>query len=59
MCKIKLKQSSISDKEYKQALDFWNNTGCGTIEDYMMLYLKTDVILSVDVFEKLRDKRLE
>ena len=55
----KLKQSSISDKEYKQALDCWNNTGCETIKNYMMLYLKTDVLLSVDVFEKFRDKRLE
>ena len=55
----KLKQSSISDKEYKQALDCWNNTGCETIKDYMMLYLKTDVLLSVDVFEKFRDKCLE
>ena len=54
-----LKQSSISDKEYKQALVCWNSTGCKTIEDYMMLYLKTDVFLSVDVFEKFRDKYYE
>ena len=55
----KLKQSGITDKEYKQALDCWNDTGCETIKDYMMLYLKTDVLLSVEVFERLRDKCLE
>ena len=55
----KLKQRGITDKEYKQAIDCWNNTGCETIKDYMMLYLKTDVLLSVDVFERLRDKFLE
>ena len=41
----RLKQSGIIDKEYKQAIDCWNNAGCRTIKDYMMLYLKTDVIL--------------
>ena len=55
----KLKQSGITDKEYKQAIDCWNNTGCNTIEDYVLLYLKTDLLLSVDVFEKFRDKSLE
>ena len=50
------KQSGITDKEYKQAIDCWKNTGCETIKDYMMLYLRTDVLLSVDVFERLRDK---
>ena len=55
----KLKQNGITDKEYKQAIDIWNNTGCETIKDYMMLYLKTDILLSVDVFENLRDKCLE
>ena len=47
-------ESGITDKEYKQAIDCWNNTGCETIKDYMILYLKTDVLLSVDVFEKFR-----
>ena len=51
-----LKQSGITDKEYKQAIDCWNNTGSKSIKDYMMLYLKTDVLLSVDVFERLSDK---
>ena len=55
----KLKQSGITDKENKQAIDCWNNTGCETIKDYMMLYLKTDVLLSVDVFEKFRAMCLE
>ena len=55
----KWKKSSILHKEYKQAIDCWNNTGCNTIEDCMMLYHKTDVILSLDVFEKFRDNCLE
>ena len=55
----KLKQSSITDKENKQAIDCWNNTGFETIKDHMILYLLTDVILSVDVFEKFRDKCLK
>ena len=54
-----LNQRDITDKEYKQAIDCWNNTGCKSIKDYMMLYLKTDVLLSVDVSERLRDKWLE
>ena len=56
---FKLKQNSITVKEYKQAIDCWNNTGCEIIKDYMMLYLRTDVLLSVDVFEKFRDNCLE
>ena len=55
----KLKQSDITDKEYKQAIDCWKDTKCETIKDYMMLYLKTDVLLSVDVFEKFRAMCLE
>ena len=40
---LKLKQSGITDKEYKQAIDCWKDTKCETIKDYMTLYLKTDV----------------
>ena len=50
----KLKQSGITDKEYKEAIDCWKDTKCETIKDYIMLYLKTYVLLSVDVFEKFR-----
>ena len=52
-------ESGITDKEYQQAIDCWNKTGCKTIKDYMMLCLKTDALLSVDVFEKFRDKCFE
>ena len=55
----KLRQSSITDKEYKHAIDCWNNTGCNTIAGFMMLYLKTHVLLSVDVFKKFRDNSSE
>ena len=55
----KLKQSGITDKEYKQAMNCWKETGGKSIKDYVMLYLKTDVLLSVDVFEKFRDMCLE
>ena len=54
-----MEQSGITDKEYQQALYCWNKTGCKTVKDFMMLYLKTDVLLSVDVFISFRDKRLE
>ena len=54
-----LKQSGITGKEYKQAIDCWKDTGCKSIKDYVMLHLKADVLLSVDVFERLRDKFLE
>ena len=33
----KLKQSGITDKEYKQAIDCWNNTGSKSIKDYDVL----------------------
>ena len=54
-----MKQSGITNEEYRQALDYWKEAGCETIKDSMMLYLKTDVLLSVDVFERLRGKCLE
>ena len=54
-----MKQSGITDKEYEQAIDCWKDTKCETIKDYMMLYLKADVLLSVEVFEKFRAMCLE
>ena len=53
-----MKPSCITNEEYKQASDCWKESGCETIKDYMMLYPKTDVFLSVDIFVKLRVKCL-
>ena len=50
----KLKQCGITDKEYNQAINCWNNTGCETKKDYMMLYLKTDVLLLLGVYQKVK-----
>ena len=55
----KLKQNGFTDKEYNKAIDCCKDTKCETIKNYMMLYLKTDVLLSVDVFEKFRARCLE
>ena len=54
-----MKQIGFTDKEYKQAIDCWKDTKCETIKDYMRLYLKTDVLLSLDVFQKFRAICLE
>ena len=54
----KLRQSGFTNEEYKQALDCSNESECEK-KNYMMLYLKTDVLLSVDVLESLQDKCLE
>ena len=37
----------------------WNKFEMGTMEDYHGLYLKCNILLSADVFEKLRNKSLK
>ena len=44
----------VSGKGYKNALKVWNKFEMKTIKDYHDLYLKCDVLLLADIFEKFR-----
>ena len=46
------KECSINDYEYAQQV--WKEQNCQTIRDYHNLYLKSDVTLLADFFEKFR-----
>ena len=47
-----LKDECISEKDYSHAIDAWNVFKLNTMSDCHDLYLKTDVLLLVEVFEK-------
>ena len=54
-CKLfnSLKDNCISEKYYQTANNIWNVFQRNKIGDYHDLYLKTDVLLSADIFELL------
>ena len=54
-----LTDRKISDKEYKHVFDVWKKFEIKTMKDYHNLYLKCDVLLLADVFEKFRNNSLK
>ena len=54
-----LKDECISEKGYLHDIDAWNVFKMNAMGDYYDLYLKTDVLLLADVFEKFINTCLE
>lgn len=54
-----LRGECICDKEYLHAVNVWNMFEMKIIGDYPDLYLKADVLLIADVFEKCFGVSLE
>ena len=54
-----LKDECISEKDYLHAIDIWNVFKMNTMGDYHDLYVKTDVLLLADLFQKFINTCLE
>ena len=54
-----LNDRKISSKGFENVLNIWDNFEMKTMKDYYDLYLKYDVLLSADVFEKFRKNSLK
>ena len=54
-----LKNKHISEKGYLHAVKIWNNYKMKNMSDYHDPYLKTEVLLLADVFEKFVNRSLE
>ncbi|MCS7318279.1 MAG: hypothetical protein NZZ41_08255, partial [Candidatus Dojkabacteria bacterium] len=54
----RLSNKTISEKEYSEALEIFNKY-CKTFKDYHEMYLKGDVVLLAEVFEKYRELSLQ
>ena len=49
-----LYEKEITDDEYQHVLNVWDTFGCMDLEAYHDIYLKTDILLLCDIFEKFR-----
>ena len=55
----KLNMSGISDDKYEHAKKVWEEFGLKNLGEYHDLYLRTDVILISNIFEKFREVCIE
>ena len=53
-----LSDRKINDKGYEHVINIWGNFEMKTIKDYHNLYVKCDVLLLADVFEKFKNNSL-
>jgi hypothetical protein len=53
----RLSNKTISEKEYQEALEIFQKH-CKTFKDYHDIYLRGDVVLLAEVFEKYRELSL-
>ena len=49
----------MSDEEYLHAVKIWNDVNMKNMSDYHNYYLKKDVLLLADIFEKFISRSLE
>ena len=54
-----LTDRKINGKVCEHVLNVWNKSEMKILEDYYDLYLKSDVLLSADVFRKFRSNSLK
>ena len=54
-----LTEEGISEHDYERAKHVFKTTGCETLLDYMLLYVKQDAVILCDVFENFRDLCME
>lgn len=55
----KLSKKHLTQDEYDHACKIWKEFKCVEFEEYMHVYLKTDVILLADVFEQFRTLNMD
>ena len=51
-----LDKENVSEDDYQHAQTVFNTMLCVLIRDYLLVYLKTDVLLLANVFENFRSK---